>query len=117
MMNKPMKPIMMILIIVSLLFAGQGIYMHKEVSRQEAALHETQAQYFGENTKAQRDSAAANSELSGQLVDIKNAPSELLRLKLVGVGKILSGIYLLLLGILMALMSMPKRLSEVMKKM
>jgi len=38
-----------------------------------------------------------------------------LRLKLIGVGKILTGIYVLLFGILIALIMMPMRLAQFMK--
>ncbi len=45
-----------------------------------------------------------------------NYPSELLRLKLVGIGKILTGIFILLLEILMALVMMPMRLGKIIKQ-
>jgi hypothetical protein len=41
---------------------------------------------------------------------IQNFPSDLLQLKLLGAGKILIGIYLLLLGNLIALMLLPMRM-------
>ena len=52
---------------------------------------------------------------NNQQVEIANYPSELLRLKLVGVGKILTGIYILLFAILMALIMMPIRLGKIIK--
>ena len=90
---------MAILMIVSLIFAIQGIYMHIQVTTEEANLHELQEKYWVLD-KGTRDNAATDSELNQQLVEIQKAPSELLRLKLVGVGKILIGIYILLFGIL-----------------
>lgn len=57
--------------------------------------------------------AATDSALNKNLVQIQNYPSELLRLKLVGVGKILTGIFMLLFGIMIALVMMPIRLGKV----
>jgi hypothetical protein len=108
---KPVMLVMIVLFAISLVFAVQGIKMHKQVSVEEAAFHAAQDDYFSLD-KATRDSAAANSALNEDLVEIKNTPSELLRLKLVGVGKILTGIYILLFGILIALIMMPVRLGK-----
>ena len=107
--------VMLILIVVSLFYAIVGVNMHARVTGEEAKFHSLQDQYWNVD-KVTRDAAPANSALTGQLVEIQNFPSDLLRLKLVGVGKILTGIYILLLGILIALMMMPKRLAMVMKK-
>lgn len=121
MANKKMMPAMVLMIlmffaiVISATFAWQGIGMHNEVSVEEAKFHTLQDDYFS-LSKQTRDSAVTNSNLNAQLVEIQNYPSELLRLKLVGVGKILSGIFILLLGILIALMTMPMRLSMAMKK-
>lgn len=110
----PMKVIMMIIVIASLFFAWQGMNMHTQVGIEEATFHQLQSDYLIQN-KAVRDNAATGSELNEDLVAIANYPSELLRLKLVGVGKILTGIFLLLLSILMALMAMPVRLARIIK--
>ena len=106
--------VMVVIMLLSLYFAFQGVGMHKIVSKEEAKFHTLQDTYFTQD-KATRDAATAGSQLNSQLVDIKNYPSELLRLKLVGVGKILTGIYILLFGILIALMMMPHRLAMVIK--
>ncbi len=106
--------VLAIICIASLYYVIVGINMHAQVSVEEDKFHALQDQYFNVD-KATRDSAPANSALSGQLVEIKNYPSELLKLKLVGVGKILTGIYLLLFGILLALVMMPIRLGEIIK--
>lgn len=111
---KPIMIVMMLLMIISIVFTAKGVIMHKQVSVEEAKFHELQNDYFS-ISKATRDSAADNSALSSQLVEIKNFPSELLRLKLVGVGKILTGIFILLFGILMALMMMPGKLGKIIK--
>jgi len=110
----PMMVVMIIIIISSIVFAWQGINMHGQVVVEEAKFHELQSSYFIES-KAVRDSAGTGSELNKNLVSIANYPSELLRLKLVGVGKILTGIFLLLFAILMALMAMPIRLGKIIK--
>ena len=111
----PMKIFFLIIVLLAGYFAYQGASMHSKVSVEEAKFHALQQDYFSQ-AKSVRDSAAANSELNGMLVDIQNSPSELLRLKLVGVGKILLGIFFLLLGIMVALVSMPMRLSKLIKR-
>ncbi len=106
--------VMAVLIVVSIVFAVQGVMMHMKVTTEEAAFHAKQAAYFNQ-AKSVRDSAETGSALNQQLVEIQQTPSELLRLKLVGVGKILTGIFILLLGILVALMIMPTRLGMIIK--
>jgi len=105
---------MMILMILSLVFTIWGVKMHADVVKEEAAFHDLQSRYWNLE-KSIRDTAATDSTLNKQLVEIENYPSDLLRLKLVGIGKILTGIYLLLFGILMALIMMPRRLAAVIK--
>jgi len=112
---KPMMAMMALLMIVSLLFTIWGVAMHAQVTTDEAKFHDRLGDYFI-NSKAERDSAATGSELNQQLVEIQKSPSDLLRLKLVGVGRILTGIYILLFGILVALIMMPHRLATIIKK-
>ena len=107
--------ILVVLIIGSATFAWQGVSMHKSVSVEEAKFHQLQSEYFT-LSKVERESAPTGSELNNKLVQIQNYPSELLRLKLVGVGKILTGIFGLLLGILFVLFIMPIRLAKLMKQ-
>jgi hypothetical protein len=113
-MKKPLV-MMMVLMLVALFFTGQGILMHAKVGTEEAKFHALQTEYFT-LAKVERESAATGSELNQKLVEIQNYPSELLMLKLVGVGKILTGIFVLLFGILTALIMMPKRLGTVIKE-
>lgn len=110
----PMMIIMLIIVVVSFGYALSGINMHRQVTVEEAKFHSLQDSYFSQS-KAIRDGADTNSQLSQDLVQIQNYPSELLRLKLVGVGKILTGIFALLFGILIALISMPTRLGKIIK--
>lgn len=103
------------LVVASIVFAWQGIGMHRRVAVEEATFHELQRSYFT-LSKSERDSASTGSELNQQLVQIQNYPSELLRLKLVGVGKILTGIFLTLLAIVFLLFMMPIRLGKLMRE-
>ena len=110
-----MKALMLILVVLALVYAGKGIAMHQQVAVEEAAFHELQSSYWSQ-AKSVRDAAITGSELNDDLVAIKNYPSELLRLKLVGVGRILVGIFVLLFAILLALMVMPVRLAMMINK-
>lgn len=89
--------------------------MHSQVSVDEDRLHDLQAKYWSLD-KATRYGAGTGSELNSNLVEIQQAPSDLLRLKLVGVGRILTGIYVLLFGILIALIMMPVRLGKIIQQ-
>ncbi len=111
----PMMLIMLIIVVSGSVFALQGVSMHAQVEAEEETFHQLQANYFS-LAKATRDTAEANSELNSQLVQIQNYPSTLLQLKLVGVGKILTGIFILLFGILIALVAMPIRLGKIIKE-
>lgn len=111
----PMMLIMLILVGFGFTFAYQGYAMHQQVAQDEEVFHKLQAEYFI-LSKAEREAAITGSELNEKLVQIMNTPSELMRMKLVGVGRILVGIFLLLFGILIALVSMPMRLAAFMRK-
>ena len=110
----PVMLIMLVLVIGAITYATQGIKMHNKVATEEAKFHQLQSEYFT-LSKVERESAPTGSELNQKLVQIQNYPSELLRLKLVGVGKILTGIFGLLFGILIVLFMMPIRLAKMMK--
>ena len=107
--------VLLILIISALSFAWQGIGLHNKVSVEEAKFHALQNEYFT-LSKVERESAQTGSELSQKLAQIQNYPSELLRLKLVGIGKILTGILSALLAIVFLLFMMPIRLAKLMKE-
>lgn len=106
---------MAVLIVIAAVFVGQGVMMHAQVRTEEATFHALQQEYFL-LSKTERDAAPTNSALNQKLVQVQNYPSELLRLKLVGVGKILTGISILLLGILIALIMMPMRLGKIIRE-
>lgn len=99
----------------SILFVAQGIGMHNKVVVEEQKFHDLQEEYFT-LAKSDRDNAETGSELNAKLVQLEQYPSTLLELKLVGVGKILTGIYALLFGILIALTIMPFRLGDIINK-
>ncbi len=110
----PLMIVMLVLIVASAWYAYQGVSMHTQVVAEEANYHALQAEYFSQS-KAVRDGAATDSEMSQDLVRLQQYPSELMQLKLVGVGKILTGIFIMLFAILMALMMMPVRLGRIIK--
>lgn len=110
----PMMIIMLIIVVIAFGYAFSGIGMHRQVVVEEQKFHSLQDSYFSQS-KAIRDAAETNSQLNKDLVQVQNYPSELLRLKLVGVGKILTGIFVLLFGILIALIAMPMRLGKIIK--
>lgn len=115
-----MKSMMMPLLILAILviggisYAWQGIALQNRVAGEEAKFHALQQEYFIIN-KVEREAAATGSELQQKFVDIQNYPSSLLELKLVGVGRILAGIFAALLAILLVLFMMPIRLAKLMK--
>lgn len=110
-----MMIVMLIIAIVSIFFVQAGVGMHSEVLVEEAAFHGMLENYWS-ITKSERDAAPTGSQLNQDLVEISKFPSELLRLKLVGIGKILTGIFIALLGILLALIMMPLRLGMILQQ-
>jgi hypothetical protein len=111
----PMMIVMMLIVVTAATFAYQGVSRQNRVAATETTFHQLQTDLLANHTKAERDSAPAGSALATQQADVANYPSTLLELKLVGVGKILTGIFFLLLGILMALIIMPVRLGRIIK--
>lgn len=114
---KKMMPVMLVMIILvigAIAYAVQGVKMHSKVVVEEAKFHQLQSEYFT-LSKVERESAPTGSELNQKLVEIQNYPSSLMELKLIGVGKILTGIFGLLFGILIVLFMMPIRLAKMMK--
>ncbi len=109
---KQMMPIIVLMLIVvafSVFYVVKGLNMQARVSGEEAKFHQLQTAYFTQS-KAVRDSAETGSPLNRDLATIQNYPSELLRLKLVGIGNILAGIFIMLGVIGFLLFMMPVRL-------
>ena len=107
---------MALLVLLAAYFLYVGTSMHREVATQEAAFHAVQTDYFVHNDKATRDAAPVDSTLARQHAVLKNTPSELMYLKLVWVGKMLTAIAFLLFGIMIALFVMPMRLGILINK-
>ena len=116
-MKSMMMPMLVLLILVisAVSFTWQGVSMQNKVAVEEPKFHALQKEYFT-LSKVEREAAVTGSELNQKLVQIQNYPSDLLRLKLVGVGKILTGIFLSLLTIVFLLFMMPVRLARLMKE-
>ncbi len=116
-MKSMMVPLLVLFVLVvgAITFTWQGVGMHNRVDGEEAKFHALQQEYFIIN-KVEREAAATGSELNQTLVEIQNYPSELLQLKLVGVGKILTGIFLVLLAIALLLFMMPVRLATLIRE-
>jgi uncharacterized membrane protein YphA (DoxX/SURF4 family) len=111
----PMMMVMMVIVISAALFVVQGVTKQNKVAETEATFHALQTDLLTNYTKSDRDNADTGSELAQKQAEAANYPSTLLELKLVGVGKILTGIALLLVGILMSLIIMPVRLGRIIK--
>lgn len=107
--------ILMVLTIASIVFVLQGTGMHSQVRIEEVKFNQLQESYFLQS-KAVRDAAETNSQLNQDLARIQQYPSQLMQLKLVGLGKILTGIFLSLLAIVFILFMMPIRLAKMLKK-
>jgi len=116
-MKSMMLPMLILLILVvgSISFAWQGVSLQNQVGVEEPKFHALQQEYFT-LSKVEREAAVTGSDLNQKLVQIQNYPSELLRLKLVGIGKILTGILSALLAIVFLLFMMPIRLAKLMKE-
>ena len=115
---KQMMPILLVVLIVTIAgiaYLLSGVGMHQQVAVEEAKFNALQADYWT-LSKADRDAAATGSELNQELVQLQQYPSQLLELKLVGIGKILTGIFALLFVIGIFLFMMPIRLAMMMKK-
>ncbi len=114
-MRKKMHPIFILFMIVIIaggaFFMIQGMNLHEEAAKEGEKFYALQAEYYTQSKEA-RDAAPAGSELSQKLAAIQNAPSELMRLELAGLGKMLIGIGALLLGILIALVALPGRVRD-----
>jgi len=114
---KQMMPILLVVTIITIagiVYLSQGINMHQQAAVDEAAFNALQAEYWIVS-KADRDAAETGSDLNQQLVRLQQYPSQLMFLKLVGLGKILTGIFALLFVIGIFLFMMPIRLAMIQK--
>jgi hypothetical protein len=104
---------MRILMMIGILFLLIGIILHIIVLAQEFGKFAPLQERYWNINKAERDAAPTGSALAQDLVRIKNFTPKLMTFKLVGIGSILAGIFLMLFGILKALIMMPIRLAGI----
>ncbi|MCK5332575.1 hypothetical protein KAJ41_01780, partial [Candidatus Parcubacteria bacterium] len=95
--TKPMMMLMVVLVLIAMAYVFQGISMHNQVAIEEENFNQLQTTYWVQD-KETRDAAETDSVLARDLVRLQQYPSQLLFLKLVGVGKILTGIFIVLFG-------------------
>lgn len=111
----PALLVMLVILVASFVLVAQGVQMHREVPGKEAALHQLQSEYYA-LSQADRDIAPNGSILNQKHALIQQYPSELMELKMLGVGKILTGVFVMLFGILLAILMAPVRLAAMLNK-
>jgi hypothetical protein len=114
-MDPPVKMVKKVTM-VAIIFAIIGVGMAwTALILEQTSLVPMQEEYFTEHTKAERDAAAAGSNLANLQADIEEMKPTLLTLKLSGIATILFGITIALLGILRMLSLMPIGLGDVLR--
>jgi len=93
------------LLMASAAFIWQGVVMHSELEGERVAYEETQASYYSV-AKEIRDRAPADSPLSAQYAQIMHYPTKIQAKSAVGTGKLLTGIYFMLVTVLVTFMMM-----------
>ena len=101
---------------LGVLFVVIGILMHLSVLYLEFNDFGPLQEKYWSLDKATRDAALTGSDTSNMLVEIQKFPAKLMTLKLVGIGSLLTGIFISLMGIFGALTMMPKKLSAAIMK-
>ena len=114
-MDPPVKMVRKVTLI-AILFAVIGVGMAwTALIMEQTMLVPMQEDYFANNSKADRDSALAGSDLAKDLAAIEEMKPAILTLKLVGIATVLFGITIALLGILRMLSLMPVGLGDVLR--
>jgi len=114
-MDPPIKMVKKVTLI-AILFAIIGVGMAwTALIMEQTVLVPMQEEYFANNSKADRDSALAGSDLTKDLAAIEEMKPTILTLKLVGIATVLFGITIALLGILRMLSLMPVGLGDVLR--
>ena len=114
-MDPPVKMVRNVTLI-AILFAVIGVVMAwTALIMEQTVLVPMQEEYFANNSKADRDSALAGSDLAKDLAAIEEMKPTILTLKLVGIATVLFGITIALLGILRMLSLMPVGLGDVLR--
>lgn len=107
MKKSPVKLTLVILALVTAVYlVGSGMTMHARVTRLQESYNQLQYAYYSQ-PQSVRDAAVANSALAEQRAMIEQYPSVLQQLEVGGNGKILAGIFVLLLGIFLGLFLLP----------
>jgi hypothetical protein len=104
---------MKMLMTLGVLLMLMGVVLHLAAVVLEFTQFAPLQEQYWDVAKTDRDAAKAGSTLALQLVEIQKFPAKLMTLKLVGIGSLLAGIFLMLFGILKALTMMPIRLAGV----
>ena len=112
---KKMQMMAGMMLMVAGLFVLLGIILHIIAWVQDLNTFQPLVNEYWSVAKATRDSAATGSELANQLATIQGFPAKLMLFKLVGIGSILVGIWLVLFVIAKRLAMMPMRLAQIMK--
>ena len=99
-----------IVVLIAYLFLLVGVVFHVTAFTLEFTKFTPLLDDVAGLPKAEVDNAPVGSELSMKKIEIAKFPPKLMTLKLVGVGSILTGIFLLLFVIIQALKIMPVRL-------
>ena len=114
-MDPPVKMVRQVTLI-AILFTVIGVGMAwTALIMEQTVLVPMQEEYFANNSKADRDSALAGSDLAKDLAAIEEMKPTILTLKLVGIATVLFGITIALLGILRMLSLMPVGLGDVLR--
>jgi hypothetical protein len=108
-----MKKKMKMLMLLGMLFMLLGVALHLSAIVLEFGTFAPLQEEYWSTSKSDRDAAATNSVLAKKLAEIQKFPPKLMTLKLVGVGSLLTGIFLMLFGILKALTMMPIKLAGI----
>lgn len=96
-------------------FVLAGIILHITAWIQEFTVFQPLVQDYWSVDKATRDAATSGSELANQLAEIQSFPAKLMTFKLVGVGSVLTGIWISLFVIAKRIGMLPVRLASLIK--
>ncbi len=103
------------MLMVSGFFVLVGIILHITAWVQEFTVFQPLVQDYWSVDKATRDAATSGSELANQLAEIQGFPAKLMTFKLVGVGSVLTGIWISLFVIAKRIGMLPVRLASIIK--
>lgn len=114
-MNKeliPIKLVMLLLLLLGFFYAFRGMTMHSQFAVENAMLEDMFVAYADEMLGD--DAASGDWFTNDRLLLLQQ--SLLVGTKLVSIGQLLTGIFFILVAILMVLLIMPMRVEKLMKK-